>query len=125
NAAGLTTTADFTPTPDTTAPTGQTVTLADGPYYFTLAVPLTLVNGTDDGSGIDAASGIVERDSAPLSSGHCDSYTGTWTPVTLDGGADTTVISGNCYRYRYTIADNVGNASTPSAASADAKVDSV
>src|SRR5205807_972470 len=59
---------------------------------------------------------------ATLTGGSCDSF-GAWTPVTLSGGADTTVTSGNCYRYRLTITDNVGNASAPSAASADAKVD--
>src|SRR5439155_7240408 len=59
---------------------------------------------------------------ATLADGSCGNSGGNWTAVTLDNGADTTVQSGHCYRYRYTISDNVGNASAPSAASADAKV---
>ena len=43
--------------------------------------------------------------------------------VTLVGGADTSVVDGNCYRYRVEVSDNVGNQSAPSAVSADAKID--
>ena len=102
---------------DSTAPTGQSVALAGGPYYTTLSVPLTLANGSDAQSGVDATSGVVERDSAPLANGSCGTFSGSWTTVTLVGGADTTVTSGNCYRYRYTISDNVGNQSSASASS--------
>src|SRR5205823_1340747 len=123
NNSGLTTTGSFTVVNDTTAPTGQTVALAGGPYYTTLSVPLTLGNGTDSGSGINATSGVVERDSAVLSANACGSFSGTWTQVTLVGGADTTVTSGHCYEYRYRISDNVGNQSSASSASASAKVD--
>src|SRR5207253_2169604 len=80
-------------------------------------------NGSDAGAGVDASSGVVERDSAPLSDGSCGAFGGSWTQVPLVGDADTTVVSGNCYRYRYSISDNVGNQSAPSSASADAKVD--
>jgi hypothetical protein len=123
NAAGDTSTATFTLSNDTTAPSGQSIDLTAGPWYTTLSVPLTIDNGSDTGSGVDAASGLVERDSAPLNGGNCDAFTGTWTTITLTGGADTAVSSGNCYRYRYTITDNVGNTSTPSTASATAKID--
>src|SRR5207248_8188064 len=74
NGAGSTTTSTFTVTPDTTAPSGQTIVLGGGTYYTTLSIPLTLGNGTDSGSGIDASSGIVERDSATLSGGSCGSF---------------------------------------------------
>src|SRR5262249_54428211 len=97
--------------------------LAGGPYYTTLSVPLTLGDGSDGGSGLDTASRVVERDSTTLAGDVCGSFSGSWTQVTLTGGADTTVVSGHCYRYRYKISDNVGNQSAVSAASADAKVD--
>jgi hypothetical protein len=108
---------------DTTAPTGQSVALSGGPWYTTTSVPLTLNGGTDTGSGVDPARGAVERASATLMNGVCGTF-GTFAAVTLSGGADTGVSSGNCYRYQYKAGDRVGNvSSTASAASADAKVD--
>src|SRR5204863_9127549 len=49
-------------------------------------------------------------------------FRSSWSTVTLSGGNDTSVTSGNCYRYRETAADNVGN-STSSSAGPTAKVD--
>jgi hypothetical protein len=117
-----TATASFTVTPDITAPSGQTVTLSGGPGYSALSVPLVLGNGTDTGSGLNSSSAVVERASATLSNGTCGTF-GSFAAVTLSAGADTTVASASCYRYQYKTADNVGNVSTASAPSADAKVD--
>src|SRR5204862_4824337 len=111
-----------TVTPDTAAPSGQTVALSGGPWYGTLAVTLALANGTDAGSGVDAASGVVQRAEATLASGTCGGF-GSFATVTLAGSTDTTVQSGKCYRYRYAISDRVGNQSGQSAVTADAKVD--
>jgi Chitobiase/beta-hexosaminidase C-terminal domain len=122
--SSLTAAAAFTVTPDTTAPTGQTVALSGGPNYSALFVPLVLTNGSDAGAGLDTSSGIVERASASLTAGTCGSF-GAFAPVTLTSGGDATVVSGNCYRYQYKISDLVGNQSAASASSADAKVNSV
>ena len=73
-------------------------------------------------TAVDSSSGAVERQSATLANDSCVSWSG-WSPVTLVGGADTSVVSGNCYRYRYEISDNVGNQSSPSSSSGTAKVD--
>ena len=116
----------FTLTSDTAAPTGHSVSLAGAgtPYYGSLSVPLTLVDGGDGaGSGVDTASRVVERESGDLAADACTNWSGSWSTVTLSGGADTTVASGKCYRYRFSISDNVGNQSAVSATSADAKVD--
>jgi hypothetical protein len=122
NNAGLTASEDFTITPDTTPPMGQSVDINDGPYYTTLSVPLTLIAGADAGAGLDTSSGVVERQSATLSNDTCSSWSG-WAPVTLTGGADNTVAADRCYRYRYFISDNVGNQSSASPDSNIAKVD--
>src|SRR5262249_25463411 len=87
------------------------------------SVPLTVAWGTDAGSGLDSSTQVVERDSATLSGGSCGTFSGTWSSVTLTGGADTTVTSGSCYHYRLRVSHNVGNQSAISASSADAKVD--
>ena len=111
---------------DTAAPTGHSVTLggAGAPYYTTLSVPLTLVDGNDGtGSGLDTSTRLVERESGDLAANACTNWSGTWSTVTLSGGADTNVVSAKCYRYRYKISDNVANQSAASATSADAKVD--
>ena len=111
----------FTVTLDSTAPTGMSATVTAG-YVTSTSVAVALANGSDSGSGVDASSGILERDEAPLVAGACDPFPGSWSTVTLSGGNDTGVQSGKCYRYRYTISDRVGNQGT-SAASATVKVD--
>ena len=109
---------------DTSLPTGMSASVTAG-YFTALSVPVTLANGSDTGSGVNAASGIVERDEAPLdnSDGTCDAFPGSWATVTLSGGNDTTVVSGKCYRYRLKISDNVGNQGTQAGTSATAKVE--
>src|SRR5204863_5768497 len=98
NGASATATGTFTVTKDATAPTGQSAALAGGPWYTSLSVPLTIGWGSDAGSGLDASTEVVQRDSATLSNGTCGSFSGSWSSVTLSAGADTTVTSGNCYR---------------------------
>src|SRR5439155_26267952 len=80
-----------------------------GPYYTSLSVPLTLSDGSDAASGLYTSSAIVERDVATLSGGSCGSYSGSWSTVSLVSGADTSVTSGHCYKYRYKISDNVSD----------------
>ncbi len=123
NNAGMTSTSSFTVTPDAAPPTGQSVDLVGGPYFTTLSVPLSVSDGSDAASGVDTGSGLVEREVATLSNDTCVGWSGSWTPVTLTGGADTSILTNSCYRYRYTVADNVGNQSAPSSVSAIAKVD--
>ena len=115
-------TKSFTVVADTTGPTGQTVTLSGGAGYGTLSVPLAFDNGADSGAGVDSSSGVVDRASATLANGTCGAF-GSFSSVGLSGGADTSVATGNCYRYQYKIADRVGNVSTASPPSVDAKVD--
>ena len=98
----------FTLSQDSTAPSGQTLSLVGGPYYTSTSVSLTAGDGSDSGSGLDTSSRLYERDSATLANGSCGAFSGSWTTVS---NPDTTVASGNCYRYRYSIAGyNVGAA---------------
>ena len=109
---------------DITVPTGGSVTYTDG-IVNALSVPVTTADGTDAKSGIDATSGIVERDQAALNlaSGVCGAFPGTFaTTVTLTGGNDTSVTSGSCFMYRYKVSDKVGNQATSTSASV-AKID--
>jgi hypothetical protein len=113
----------FTVTPDAAGPTGMSATVTGG-YVTALSVAVTLDNGSDAASGVDPATRVVERDEAPLDNGDgsCDAFPGTWSTVTLSGGADTTVATGSCYRYRLRISDRVGNQAV-SGPSATVKVD--
>jgi hypothetical protein len=121
NGAGSTTSAPFTLTQDSSAPSGQTLTLtgADAPYYGSASVTFTTGDGNDgSGSGIDTASRTVTRETGDLVGDVCSSFSadaGTFT------SPDTAVSGGHCYRYTFTVADNVGNVS--SAVTATAKVD--
>ena len=107
---------------DTTAPASQTITLtgtaASPNYYKTNSVSFTLGDGSDGGSGLDTSTRSVTRETAPLSNDSCGTFT-------ADGGTytspDASVSSGNCYRYTFTIKDNVGN--TSAGVTVTAKVD--
>ena len=106
---------------DTTAPAVTAPTVATG-YHTALSVPVTKNGGTDGGSGVDNTTSTVQRDEIGLTNGSCGTFPSSWSSVTLVGGNDTTVVAGNCYRYRELLSDNVGNQGT-SAASNNAKVD--
>src|SRR5712691_1208903 len=107
---------------DSTAPTGQTISLtgtAAAPnYYNTSSVSFTLGDGSDSGAGLDTSTRTVTRETAPLSGDSCGSFSADAGSFT---SPDTSVSSGNCYRYTFTIKDNVGN--TSAAVTATAKVD--
>jgi hypothetical protein len=100
--------ADFTV--DNTAPAGGSITYTNG--YFTISsVPITYTTGTDGGSGLNTATGKIQRAEATLTSGTCGAYSAFSDLITeFDGSyTDTTVVSGNCYKYQYLIQDAVTN----------------
>jgi hypothetical protein len=99
----------------------MSVTLLGGPTYPGAAVPFRINEGSDEHSGVNRRSVAVVRDSAPMTAAGCGPYTGVWTPLDFPGTADTTVVAGNCYRYRVSVSDNVGNWAT-SPPSPDARV---
>ncbi|MDX6615976.1 MAG: hypothetical protein QOD60_1067 [Solirubrobacterales bacterium] len=124
NNAGRQSSSTFTATPDSTLPSGGTVTYTNG--YSTLsAISVAFTPGTDAGSGLATSSGLLERASATLINGVCGTF-GAFTnaatnPTTPNSNA---VVTGNCYQYRYLISDNVGNQAIYTSASI-VKVDTV
>ena len=106
-------------TEDSTAPTGHSVTVTGGPVLNALSIPFVLVDGSDAGAGLDTASRSVTRQVASLTNGVCGSFSDDAFAVS---SPDTGVMSGNCYRYVFTIADRVGNVSA-TATSAAVQVD--
>ncbi|HET6656454.1 MAG TPA: Ig-like domain-containing protein [Gaiellaceae bacterium] len=104
NGAGLTASSSFTVTSDTAAPTGGSVTYADG-YDADGQVTISTSDGNDALSGVDASSGILESRTSALSDGSCAGFAGGWTTVT----SPDTVATGTCAQYRYRVSDNVGN----------------
>ena len=110
----------FTMTRDVTAPSFAGAPTAGG-FYNTLSVPVTTTTATDAGSGLDATTYTVERDSGTVASGAC-TWSNTWVTVTLTAGSDNTVTAPRCFRYRMRVLDNVSNVGT-SAASGTVIVD--
>jgi hypothetical protein len=118
--AGNTSTSALTFVADQSPPSGGTISYPTG-LTTVPSVPITTTNGTDSGSGVNALSGVITHAQVPLNTS-TDSCTGAFpntyaTTVTLVGGADTSVVNGYCYQYRYSVSDNVGNASTYTASS--------
>ena len=124
DAAGRQASTSLTFVADNTAPASGSVAYTNG-YVTSPSVAVTLVNGTDAGSGIKVSATQVQRQAATLSGGSCGSF-GSFANVGPSGPsspfADTTVTTGNCYRYRYLVPDNVGNTVTYTSSSV-ARVD--
>jgi Bacterial Ig-like domain len=101
---------------DSTPPTGS-VSYTNG-YVTSPSVAVTF-SATDAVSGVNTASGQLERASAPLAGGTCGSFssfgavgpTGVTSPYT-----DSSVTSGSCYEYEYIVSDNAGNTATVTSA---------
>lgn len=110
-------------TPDTTAPSGGSVSYTDG-FYTTLSVPVTYTTGSDGESGLNLASGKVQRATATLTDGTCGVFGSFGDVATESDGSytDASVLSNNCYIYQYVISDNAGNEATYNTANV-AKVD--
>src|SRR5207249_11570208 len=71
NNANTTSTASFTVTNDTSAPTPNTPTVTAG-YYTTTSVDVTGLGGSDGtGAGADTTTGVLERANALLTNGSC------------------------------------------------------
>ena len=81
DAAGLTASDTFTVTPDTAPPAGGSVSYPDG-YDADGTVTITVDAGTDALSGVNAASGVLERRTTALTGGVCGPFVGGWSPVT-------------------------------------------
>jgi hypothetical protein len=107
NNAGSVATSSFTATPDSIAPGGGSVSYTNGSTTASTA-SIVLVAATDSGSGIGAA--VLQRSSAPVSAGACGSF-GAFTTIVTNpvSPVSNPVTAGNCYQYRYVVADNVGN----------------
>ena len=104
---GTTGTTALTFAVDSTTPAGGDIDYFNGALTVP-SVPITLTIGSDTGSGI--ATAIVQRDEASLdvASGTCGTFPATFaTAVTLEGGADTSVTTAHCYKYRYVVTDRV------------------
>src|SRR5205807_2121050 len=104
-------------TPDSTAPSGGSLTVngiaasaAGTSSYFTsgASVALGTTPYSDAGSGV--ASEIVSVQQAGLAGDTCGSYGG----ATTVGGSSYGVDNGNCYLFTLTATDHVGNVTTVS-----------
>ena len=99
-------------TPDTAAPSGGSVSVPARVHATSVAV--TFSAGTDPLSGVNSASGQLQRASATytVSTDTCGSL-GLFTNVGAAGPTspftDSTVANNTCYQYQYVVSDNVGN----------------
>jgi hypothetical protein len=119
--AGNTATTQLTLVNESTGPTGGSIDYADGTTSAS-SVTIGFTTGTDSPGGLNAGSGTIERRETTLANNAC--ATGSWSSwsTTWSGGSrganpaspfsDSWVAAGNCYQYRYTISDLVGNSTT-------------
>lgn len=99
---------------DSTPPSGGGVSFTGG-YLRATSVSVSFASGTDSGTGVNASAATLTRPSATLSGSNCgtfSSYTQIGPSAPTSPYVDTTVSTGNCYRYQYVVPDNAGNRAT-------------
>jgi hypothetical protein len=99
---------------DSTPPSGGGVSFTGG-YLRATSVSVSFTSGTDSGTGVNASAATFTRASATLSGGNCgtfSSYSQIGPTAPTSPYVDTTVSTGNCYRYQYVVPDNAGNRAT-------------
>lgn len=114
NNAGRQASSSFTVaiTSDGAAPAGGTISYTNG-YTTNATVNVTFTKGTDTGgSGLAAASGLLQRSSATLSLGACGTFGAFTTAATNPTSVYSSPVTTGCHQYRYLISDNVGNQAT-------------
>ena len=94
----------FTVTPDTAPPSTGFVSYAGG--YTSGSVTATTADGTDALSGVNAATGVLERDETVLVDG---AAIRSPAPGAAVSSPDSTITTGHCYQYRYRVSDYVDN----------------
>jgi hypothetical protein len=104
NGAGLASSAEFFVQPDGLAPEGGSVDYPDGDLEEGTPVTVFTEAGSDAGAGLDAASGVLERQTALGELGACGEF-GPWEAAS----SPDAVGAGTCARYRYRVSDHVGN----------------
>ncbi len=114
--AGNTAVTNLTFSTDSTAPTGGTISYANG-YAAGRSVSITFTSGTDAGSGI--ATRRLQRATAVLIGTTCGTF-GTFTNLGAANPASPYADSSlpiGCYKYRYVVTDQVGNQDVATSAS--------
>ncbi|HEY5662125.1 MAG TPA: hypothetical protein VIR59_15180, partial [Gaiellaceae bacterium] len=122
NNANLTTTTNFTITPDTTNPTGGALTVngtaanTSGTTSSTTNPSFAInsrTNYTDAGSGIGSSALTVQSETLTGASCGAPGSGGPYTsPTTISGTTNPSITLGYCYLYTLTGSDNVGNTSS-------------
>ncbi|GAA4684253.1 hypothetical protein GCM10025780_32700 [Frondihabitans cladoniiphilus] len=111
------TTIDFRP--DVTAPTGASISYANGTGYGK-TVPITLGAPSDAESGVNPTASVLQSAAASLGPDNstCGTYSAFATIATNPATTTSaTVAPGSCYQFRYVVADRVGNSATATSAS--------
>jgi len=111
--AGNTTPTTLTFTSDTTAPSGGSVSVPA--YSHETTVQVTFSAGSDEGSGVDTAAGVLKRGESTYTPS-TDTCAAITTFKNVETGptspAASTVANNKCYRYQYVASDRVGNTTT-------------
>jgi Concanavalin A-like lectin/glucanases superfamily/Bacterial Ig domain len=104
NGAGATASGAFEVRTDAEPPAGGSIAYVDG-YDADGVVDVAVTPGSDGGSGVDAATEVVELATAQLAGDLCGAF-GGWRP------AGETIAEDTCARYRARVSDHVGNEAT-------------
>jgi hypothetical protein len=113
NNAGSSSSATFTLTPDSTAPTGGSISSVNG-SQTSHTTPITFVAGTDSGSGVGTVAILESTATYSTLTGLCGTQSAYNTTVVTNPASSPysdTALAKGCYMFELKVTDNVGNVS--------------